>query len=172
MNFLDTSTVILFADYINHVSCIDHLHSMGNNLNISKIVHDEYYHETTLWLNNNTLRQYIDDEKIKIIKRDLTNTLEQLKRRHPNLHEGELSVIALGLFCQKNSNDYICVIDEKDARKVAKKLELNLTGSIGLIKLIKERNNWSENYLESVITDIKNSPFFISDAVLEVLRND
>jgi len=171
MDFLDTSVVILFSDYINHVSCIDHLHSMGNNLNISKIVHDEYYDETTLWLNSNILRQYIDDEKINIIERDLTDTIGKLKRRYPNLHEGELSVIVLGLLCKKYETSYICVIDEKDARKVAKRLNLNLTGSIGLIKLIKDENSWSKSYLESVIIDIKNSPFFVSDEVLEVLRN-
>ena len=171
MNFLDTTVVILFTDYINHVSCIDHLYSMGKNLSISKIVHEEYYNGNTLWLNNDFLKQYIHDEKIIIIEKDLTETIERLKRRYPNLHEGELSVIALGILCQKHATDYVCVIDEKIARKVAKQLKLNLTGSIGLISQIKNKNNWSENYLESVIRDIKNSPFFISDEVLEALKN-
>lgn len=171
MNFLDTSVIILFCDYIHHASCIDHLHSMGNKLNITKIVHGEYYQNTTLWLNNNLLKQYINDKKINVIKKDLIQTIEQLKIRYPNLHEGELSVIALGLSCKNSSRDYICVLDEKNARKVAQRLKLNLTGSIGLIKLIKDQNNWTENYLEGIITDIKNSPFFASDELLEVLRN-
>jgi len=172
MKFLDTSVIILFTDYIPQVCCIDHLHEISNDLKISKNVHNEYYQETTLWIDENILKKYIDNGKISIVKKDLTNDIKKLNLRYPNLHEGELSIIALGIICKNLTKEYFCVIDDKNARKIAKNLELELTGSVGLIKLIKNEKNWSSGYLDDVIENIKESPFFVSNDILKELKND
>lgn len=171
MNFLDTSVIILFSDYINHISCINQLHKLGKDLKISKSVHDEYYHNTSLWLSDDQLKRDIDDKKIIVIKRDLSENIRKLYLRYPQLHEGELSIIALGILCKNLSKEYICVIDDKKARKVATTLNLNLTGSIGLIKFIKEKNRWSHECTSKVINEIDLSPFHVSEEILGELFN-
>ncbi|KZX16799.1 hypothetical protein MBCUT_05180 [Methanobrevibacter cuticularis] len=171
MNLFDTSPIILFVDFIGSRECIDYLCRLGKNISISQEVYNEYYHETTYWLNNNLLKHYIENQKINLIKKDISEELSELSKRYPSLHEGELSIIALGKLCQKNSKNYLCVIDDKKARNIAKKLNLNLSGSIGLIKLLKSKNIFNENDINFIISDIENSKFYVSNDILMELKN-
>ena len=47
--------------------------------------------------------------------------------------------MSLALEYEKQDKEYYCVLDDKDARKIAKRLGLNLTGSIGLLIKLKEK---------------------------------
>jgi len=139
---------------------------------VSKSVHDEYYQNTNYWIDNNLLKQCIDNGKIKIIKKDVSDEITELSKRYPVLNEGELSIMVIALLCQKNSKNYICVIDDKKAQTIAKRLKLNFIGSIGLIKTIKDNNIWNDETMDIIISDIKKSPFYVSDNILIVLKND
>ena len=92
-----------------------------------------------------------------------------LKNRYPYLGNGELSILQWGLNINEKVS-YYCVLDDLHARKVAKKLNLSLSGSIGLILLLKDKNNYSSEKIEEIIESIKNCNFNISENILNKLR--
>ena len=101
----------------------------------------------------------IDDKKQKIIS------------RYPNLGEGEASIIAIAMVLKEEGIEYHCVLDDRTARSKAKLLNLNLTGSIGIIKILKESCKWDESKINCVIDKINDSPFRITNKVLGELKN-
>jgi predicted nucleic acid-binding protein len=95
-----------------------------------------------------------------------------LKRRFPGLGDGEINVLCWGIKLKDLGTQYYCVIDEKLGRKAAQKLELPLTGSIGLIKILKDRKLLIKEQIINIIEDIKASPFRVDEAVLRGLVDE
>ena len=112
------------------------------------------------------LDEYLDN---KIIKLEHIDYNPLLKKRYPFLGDGELSIIQWGLNL-KESCSYYCIIDDLHARKVAEKLNLSISGSIGLIILLKNKNNYSYDKIDKIIESIKNSEFRISENILNKLK--
>jgi len=170
-NLFDTSPLILFIDFISQHRCIDHLYNLGEKINISQEVYDEYYYKTTYGVNNHLLNDYIENQKINVLEKDISKEVFRLYNRYPNLHQGELSTIAVGNICKDKKKNYLCVIDDKKARNIAKRLNLNLSGSIGLIKHLKNNNLFNNDDIDCIISDIENSRFFVSNEILMELKN-
>lgn len=53
--------------------------------------------------------------------------------------------------------------------KKAKELNLNFTGSIGIIKIIKDNYSWDNSKIDGIVKEIEASAFRVSDEVLEIL---
>jgi len=70
---------------------------------------------------------------------------------------GEAAVIKLGL-----KNKALVVLDEKEGRKVAKKLKLNFTGTIGLLKLAYRNRIINKRELSNILKNLKQTNFRIS----------
>jgi len=112
--------------------------------------------------------------------------LNWLERRFPYLHRGELSTFLMAVLdyshkCKK----YYYVTDDGRMRKTIpkilhnpdfinmsgkKKSAFNITGTIGLIKKLCEKGSLSDNQIEEIITDLKNSTFYITSSLLNSLR--
>jgi len=95
-----------------------------------------------------------------------------LRKRFPGLGNGEINVLFWGLKLKGSGVQYYCVIDEKLGRKAAQKLQLPLTGSIGLLKLLKDKKVLSIEQLKIIVDDIKKSPFRVDAAVLRSLIDE
>ncbi len=101
---------------------------------------------------------WIDTEKAKDYKKYLLT-----------LHEGEAGVIALA-----RRNGWIAALDDLDARKIARKEHVKVTGTLGLIKIgyelcpIKDKQE-----LQSIVNDLGNIGFFMtSDLQEEILDTE
>lgn len=166
MKLMDTSSLILFIDFIPEYKFIIKLSESGEVMIITPEVEIEYcekieYRIDSYYnLNNLLTSQIIIKERCKI------NDI--FKKRYFNLGSGEKSIMSLALEYKKQNKEYYCVLDDKNARNVAKNLGLNVKGSIGLILLLKEKGI-IENPKELYNKIIK-SPFRISDDILEVLN--
>lgn len=166
MKLMDTSSIILFLDHIPEYEFIIGFSENGEIMIITSIVEEEYYKKTTSSFDNHnyTLNQLLNDEII--LKEDCPiNPL--IKNRYFNLGKGEQSIMSLALKYHEQNKKYFCVLDDKDARKIAQKLCLNVTGSIGLLLILKEKG-LLENPME-VADKIRQSNFRISDKILEEL---
>ena len=62
------------------------------------------------------------------------------------------------------------MLDDLKARKIATSLGLSISGSVGLIVILKEKNKYSKYKIDEIIDSIENSNFRISDFVLNKLR--
>jgi predicted nucleic acid-binding protein len=101
----------------------------------------------------------------KIDGLDLTKK-EVIRKRFPTLGNGEINVLAWGKNLQTNGKKFWCVIDEIPGRDATKKLRLPLTGSIGLIKILKEKRVLNKDKLKEIVDEIKESPFRIDEEIL------
>jgi len=172
LKLLDTSVIILFADFIFDWNCISHLYDIGEDLNTTPEVHQEYYQKSEAWMSEDLVKLFINQNKLKVLDINLTNSKDNFKNRFPKLNDGELSILSLGSLLKSENKSYYCVLDDKHARNAAKSMNLNLTGSIGMIEKIKFSNIWNDQELENIVNDINQSPFFVSEEILRVLINE
>lgn len=81
-----------------------------------------------------------------------------------NLGKGEAAVLALAL----ETGD-TCVIDDQKARKVAFKMNIKITGTIGILLRAEKEELIPSAY--SAVKDLKEKGFFVNDKILEKLKN-
>lgn len=162
MKLLDNSSITLFLLEIPQYDFLKELYNLNESLNITQHVKNEF--DCTGKVSE--LEFYLSNE---IIKLEEVNFNPKLKMRYPNLGSGELSIIQWGLNL-KDQCQYCCILDDLPARKVAKDLDLPISGSIGLIIIVKDKNNYSKDKIEEIIKSIDKSNFRISKHVLNRLR--
>ncbi|MDK2939650.1 MAG: hypothetical protein PWQ51_1815 [Methanolobus sp.] len=164
MKLVDSSCIICLFNEINkpHIllDWLDHDYKIV----ITNHVFDE------LQENENT-KVKLDSEIAKgnIIVQNITSNdqLIALKNRYPYLGMGELSVIQLALDFNKHGERYYAVLDDGRARKVASKLGVNLTGTYGLLKTLKQKNYIDEEHFELCKIEMSNSNFRINFNVVK-----
>jgi predicted nucleic acid-binding protein len=90
---------------------------------------------------------------------------ELLRYFHFDNSSGEYWVIAHAL----KHPDYICVMDDYFGRNVCSYFNVKLTGTIGILKKMKERNMLTSDDLECIRQVVKNSRFYLSKDLLREL---
>lgn len=154
MKLLDTSPISLFILEIPDYDFLTELYEANESLNITNYVKNEFK-ETG---NMEKLEEYLDKGIINLENIDYN---QSLKVRYPFLGNGELSIIQGGLNL-KDSCFYQCIIDDLAARRVAEKLNLTISGSVGLLILLKNKNLYSKDKIDEIIESIDKSNFHIS----------
>lgn len=158
MKLLDNSCLSLFICEVPQYNFLKELYDLEVSLN------------TTMYVKNEFNQKINHDEIFKnMISVSDIDYDEQLKKRYPMLGNGELSIIQWGLML-KDKTTYQCILDDLNARKVASGLGLSLSGSIGLIIWLKNKNNYSDEKINKIIQDIDESNFRVSSKVLSKLR--
>jgi predicted nucleic acid-binding protein len=87
--------------------------------------------------------------------------LNNFRVRYPILGKGESSVILTALKLNDQKRRYYAVLDDDKARKVAAKLGVNLTGTYGLLKKLKEKGYLDEKQFNLCKQDMGRSKFRI-----------
>jgi predicted nucleic acid-binding protein len=136
---IDTSCLIL----LHKIGRISLLKSLFGRVYTSSVVAKEY---------GNTLPDFINviNAKDKTYQKILENFLDA----------GEASIIALAL----EKENSLLIIDETKGRKEAKKLKLNLTGTIGLLITAKEKGLLDS--VSNIFDDINKTDFRISNDLI------
>ena len=135
----DTSCLILF-DKINQ---LDLLRLCYSTIYVTPEVAEEYGKQLPDWINVK-----------KVANQSHQRILEQI------LGIGESSAIALGFELPQS----LVVIDDLKARKIAKSLNLQITGSLGI--LVKAKQNGHIDKLAPVLDDVQQTDFRISEKIL------
>ncbi|MGN1186349.1 MAG: DUF3368 domain-containing protein [Methanobrevibacter wolinii] len=166
MKLMDTSSIILFLEYIPEYEFIITFSKTGEMMIITPQVETEYNCKKNPLINNNyNLDKLLNNEII--IKKDC-EIHKIFKNRYFYLGEGEKSIISLALEFKKQSKECYCVLDDNKARKVAIKLNLKVKGSIGLLLLLKEKGLIKNT--NELVEKIHKSSFRISKKILEELN--
>ncbi len=83
------------------------------------------------------------------------------------LHDGEAGVIALA-----KKHGWIAALDDLDARKLAKKEHVKITGTLGLLKMGYELCPIRDKpELQKIINELKTAGFFIAPDIIEGILN-
>jgi len=138
----DTSCLILL-DKIEELSLLEKLFEQ---VITTQIVADEFGKPLPEWM-------LIENPKDKINQIILEATLDK----------GEASAIAIAM----EQTDCLLIIDELKGRKLAKKLGLNITGTLGLI--IEAKNSGHISSVQPVLQKNKQTNFRISEELKKAI---
>lgn len=155
MIILDASSIIAFYSELNKPELLHKFIELGNELKIPKSVFQEITKEKTL----NQLNLSIKERKIEILEPLPEEEILNFKNRHSYLGKAEIEVILYGIKFNLKKIKYCCVIDDKEARKVAGKYKIIFTGVIGLIELLAKKKIISEEYKTEIISQLRSSTF-------------
>lgn len=139
----DTSCLILFQK-INKLSLLSLLFG---KITITEIVAEEY---------GEKLPEFIDIEN--------PNNQNYQKILETYLDPGEASSIALAI----EKEDCLLIMDDYKARKEAKQLKIDFTGSLGILIVAKERGLIQE--VNAVLKEIEGTDFRISEKLKGEVR--
>lgn len=135
----DASCIILFSK----IGKLDILKSLFHNLVITDIIAKEY---------SQKLPDFIQ------VKNPKNKKYQQILETF--LDKGEASAIALAF----EEDDSLLIIDESKGRREAKRLGINITGSLGLIITAKEKGIISST--SEIIELIQKTNFRISESLI------
>jgi len=135
----DASCLILF----NKIGSLDLLHQVFGEILITDIVAKEFGHSIPEWI------QVCPPNSI--LQKGLLNILDA----------GEASAITLATELKYS----LLIIDESKGRKIAKKMGLAITGSLGILIIAKRKGHISS--VKAVIERIERTNFRISPKIIQ-----
>jgi predicted nucleic acid-binding protein len=147
--------MFLNSDIISDTSCLILLSKIGELALLEKIagkvfitpeIQKEFGKKLPSWI---IIRKSSDTYYQKILEMDLDS--------------GEASAIALSL----DISDSIIIIDDLKGRKIADKLDLRYSGTLGLI--LKAKQEGVIESIKPIIAKIKNTNFRFSEELIEFL---
>jgi predicted nucleic acid-binding protein len=159
MKIFDPSAVICFLREIRFPKALDTCISRGYQLATTQQVYDE------LRKNPDSFREFSAYGKFTVVPVNDQPCFTMLSKRYPWLHDGEISVLCLGLEKKRNSARYICIIDER-ARNLKDKLNLRIHGSVGLLLWQKSRGDLTTSECHHLYKMFKQSSFRVTEDIL------
>jgi predicted nucleic acid-binding protein len=159
MKIFDTSSIICFLLEIRYPRALDTCIKRGYRLATTQQVYDE------IRKNPETFREFTAYGKFTVIPVNNKPCFLRLSKRYPWLHDGEISVLCLGLQKERDRSRYICIIDER-ARALKDKLQIRIHGTIGLLLWQKDRKELSPGECHDLYKRFRESSFWISEEIL------
>jgi len=134
---LDASPIIAFLDEIHEFGLLLLVRSCGYEL----IVPFRVWEEVTLRPSSRAILarclvegsltrwEAVDEAAIRTFEDD-----------HPSLGPGESEALLVAFDLRKAGFDVVCILDEKPARHIAETMDLPVKGTLGLLKMLRERD--------------------------------
>ena len=156
MKILDASTIIAVFNEINCPELIDKIIQLGHDLAIpSHIMNSELLEKSTLKITNGFIKQ----NKIQILNHNTIEEIREFQKDFPGLGLGECDSMLSYQKINNGKDKVYCIFDDGKARSKASELNIEFTGLIGLLKLIKVRNIMDSQEIEDVVQMLKQSNF-------------
>ena len=156
MKILDSSVIIAILKEINCPHIIDSLIQLKHKL----IVPHSVYCEVIVGSSKKLFQTLIDDGKITVLQLNTKSEIKNLQITYPYLGFGELDTILTYEKLFKSKKNLVhCILDDKSARRVAKRRGISHKGTIGLLYMMKERQIISTHEYAEIINDLKTSGF-------------
>lgn len=158
---LDASLIISWCVELNDPVIFDHLLDAGFEPLIPDGVAEEI--ET-----RNDLTEHVF-ENSEIIESDETRR-EELTNRFFRLGSGEITVLVVGEELQKSDEEYICILDDRIARQAADKIDLEYTGTVGLLGILIGKDMLEFERADELIQEMKDFGTWLPENHTELLR--
>ncbi|MDK2891414.1 MAG: hypothetical protein PWR21_2046 [Methanoculleus sp.] len=176
------NTVISAA--INEIKAVDLL-SICNE-NYAMVTSMEVFHEACGGSRHRVTKEYQIEIRDKAKDQKFTQIISYLCDRYPYLHEGELSAFTLALLDYACSGEsYFFVTDDRTMRRRIDEIiaspqitnvcqmqiqNFNHTGTIGLIRRLYQKRCLSNEEIDEIIANLRESTFYITEELLNELK--
>lgn len=162
MKIFDTSSIVCIFREIKYPKIFEICKKCGYQLCITPQVYDE------IAKNPETLHHLKTYGEIAVVDSVDAECYTKLSKRYPWLHKGELSVLCAGVGKNRRDERYYCIIDEK-ARTLRDKLNLRVTGTVGLIIWQKALHTLTHDECQEIYNRFLGSSFRIKEYILQGL---
>ncbi len=95
-----------------------------------------------------------------------TQDIAQLRSQYPQLGDGELGMLSAALQMKRNNIDTVLVLDDKQARKVARNLGLSFFGTVKLLFIMYQSNELAESELFALFQRLRQLGFWFDESVI------
>lgn len=162
MKIFDTSSIVCIFREVQYPKILDACKDLGYRFSITSQVYEE------ITKNPETLQHLEAYGDVDIIRDGDAERYERLAKRYPWLHKGELSVLCAAVAKKRDNKRYYCVIDER-ARNLRDKLQIRVTGTVGLILWERERFALTGGECHELYNRFLQSSFHIKKEILQGL---
>lgn len=159
MKLADSSCLVCVFAEINRPFILMEWVKRGYQIVITEQVQQELQNNKKT---NKFITMEIKNGNIKVHNFITTLEMSVFRARYPALGLGESSVILAALKLKKEKKRYYAILDDKNARKVAVKLGVTLTGTYGLLKTLKEKGHIDEQTFNQCKQEMHRSNFRIN----------
>lgn len=142
---IDASVAICWCEEISDLSIMEDLVDLGYDIVLTKQVKEEITSNGT----NNLYERLIETSVIREVDE---SKLESQKIRYPRLGSGEISVLILGRSLDEEGDDFLCVLDDGNARDAC---NINHTGTLGLLKILVNEDRRTLDEADSLVIEMK-----------------
>lgn len=151
---LDTSVFIAFYTELKMGYLLTSLQKHGYVLLIP-----EYVVRNEIKTDLNMLHKGLKKGEIRILQQIQDVDIKELRFRFPSLNRGELEVIWWGKYFKSGGEEYLCVLDDRKARKAAQKLAIDIIGTLGVIETLNELRIISKDERKEICKKLRNKGF-------------
>lgn len=158
MKLADSSCIVCVFTEINRPFILMEWIKRGYQIVITEQVHKELRDNERTY---NIVNPEISKGNINVNSNISEQELKTFRVRYPVLGLGESSIILTALKFQQEKKRYYAVLDDGNARKIASKLNVNFTGTYGLLKALKEKGYIDEQMYNQCKQEMEKSRFRI-----------
>ncbi len=158
---LNASPIIAFFEELESPGTLLLLKKLGYDLQVPQAVRDEIVKEPSASL----LSRYMSEGEISCLPSPNPRKVEEFRVSHPALGAGESEVI-LNALDVRPREEVVCVLDEGPPRSVAQALDIPVTGTIGVLNLLRDANLITEAEDRDICQRLLASSFRIGRGVL------
>ena len=163
IKLLDTSAIITLIFEAKRPDILKIITQEGYKILIPKEVYRE--------INDlKEISELLRNGKIDLLPKIAEEEINKIQGRYPQFHSGEISVLIHGTILKSKNKQYFCVIDEKDAKKYAKRNDLKVTGIIGLLLWLKSIKKINKEECIGIYKSLKENPR-LPNELLKKLKN-
>lgn len=158
----DSSPIIAFFEELDSYATLLLLKDLGYELSVPQAVREEITKDPGATL----LAQCISDGDVVLLQPLEPRDIRGFQLSHPVLDDGETAVILHALEIGR-TEDVVSLLDEGPARRVAQGLGLRVTGTVGVLNLLRDANLISEAEDRTLRQRLGASSFRVGGDILE-----
>ncbi len=105
------------------------------------------------------LYRVIERGEMRTLSQIRGEDIEELRFRFSSLNRGELEVIWWGRHFKSGGEKYLCALDDGKARRAAKKLGIEIIGTLGIIEVLNELGIIKKEERIELCVELRNKEF-------------
>lgn len=163
MKILDASNIIAIFGKIDRPDLIDKILRLGHDLAVPHHVINELLDTATRM----TVTCMIRKRKMQVLRQNSIADIQKFQRHFPGLGPGECDVMLSYQKLRRLGRTVYCILDDGKARARAADLQIEFTGLLGLLAMLKSKNILNSSEYRIIIELLDDSDFrFPKSAVI------
>ncbi len=162
MKIFDSSPLIAIFNQFQCPEALDVVLQLGHELAIPHFVWKELKDNRT----RSNIQRLLNEDKLVRLENNSFQEIDNFQQGY-DIDAGEIYVILTYLKLARYKNNIYCILDDKDAQKVASGLEIRHTDLKGLLKILHSKGVECPKEIDEIIELLERSEFSTSKCLFK-----